>query len=173
MPAAVTCTGPTPVSASACLPPVAAPDARLLVLGSLPGARSLAEARYYAHPRNQFWRLMGAVLDAPLDALPYADRLATVRAHGLALWDTVATAHRRGSLDAAIRDAAPNDLPALLARLPLMRAVACNGALATRLARAALAGIDLPVVPLPSSSPALTWTFERKLDLWLPLRDWL
>ena len=95
-------------------PPVAAADARLLVLGSLPGDRSLAEARYYAHPQNQFWALMSGVLARDLVALAYDERLVALRDAGVALWDVIGSAHRIGSTDAAILDAQVNLGPTLL-----------------------------------------------------------
>ncbi|MFT7721700.1 MAG: DNA-deoxyinosine glycosylase [Roseateles sp.] len=131
------------------------PRARLLVLGSFPGAASLRAAQYYAHPRNAFWPVMAALLGEPgLAGRPYGERLAVLRAHRVALWDAVAACRRQGSLDAAIADAEPSDLPQLVARLPALRAVACNGALAHRQAQAALAGPALPLLRLPSTSPA-------------------
>jgi hypoxanthine-DNA glycosylase len=77
-------------------PPVVAPDTRVLILGSLPGERSLEEGRYYAHPRNLFWRLVGASIERDLEALPYEARLETLLTAGIGLWDTVASATRRG-----------------------------------------------------------------------------
>ena len=85
----------------------------MLVLGSLPGDRSLAEQRYYAHPQNQFWRLIGAAVGRELVQLSYEERLAALREAGVGLWDVVARARREGSSDAAIRDASANDLVAL------------------------------------------------------------
>lgn len=146
------------------LPGVIPPDARLLVLGSLPGDRSLAEGRYYAHPRNQFWRLIGAVLGEDLAALDYPARLARLAARRVGLWDTYAEAVRRGSLDAAIRDGRPNDLAGLCARLPDLRLVAFNGRKAGTGTRLLPAGIAHAV--LPSSSPAHTLGYDTKLRAW-------
>ncbi|MFN3389918.1 MAG: DNA-deoxyinosine glycosylase, partial [Allosphingosinicella sp.] len=91
-------------------PPVVDANTRVLVLGSLPGEQSLARAQYYAHPRNHFWRLIGAVAGVELAALAYPERLEALRAARIGLWDTVGSARRTGSLDGAIRDHRPNAL---------------------------------------------------------------
>ena len=109
-------------------PPVVDIATRVLILGSLPGERSLAAQRYYAHPQNQFWRLVGAAIGRDLVALDYPDRLAALLAAGVGLWDVVAEARRQGSTDAAIRDPVANDLPTLADTLPRLRALAFNGA---------------------------------------------
>ena len=101
-----------------CFPPVADADTRLLVLGSLPGAVSLAKQRYYAHPQNQFWRLIGAVIGRDLVAFPYEERLAALRESRVGLWDTVAAATRRGSLDSDIRLHEASDVGRLAESLP-------------------------------------------------------
>jgi hypoxanthine-DNA glycosylase len=155
-------------------PPVADARTRLLVLGSLPGEESLARGQYYANPRNHFWRLIGAVIGMDLVALPYEARLEALLAAGVGLWDTVAAATRRGSLDAAIRLDRANDLAALAGSLPQLRAVAFNGAKSAALGRPRLAGRpDLALVPLPSSSPAYTLKLEEKLAAWRQLAPYL
>jgi TDG/mug DNA glycosylase family protein len=158
----------------ASFPPEAAPDARLLILGSLPGEVSLAKAQYYAHPQNQFWRLIGAVIGFDLIALAYSDRLAALKSARVALWDVVRTAQRRGSLDADIRGHQPNPLAELAASLPDLRAVGFNGATSWKLGAPLLAGdARLMLIPLPSSSPAYTIGFERKLSGWIELKAFL
>lgn len=155
-------------------PPVWRGDARLLVLGSLPGAASLAAGRYYANPRNQFWRLIGPAAGLDLEPLDYAARLAALVGAGVALWDAARSAERRGSLDTDIRAAVPNDLAGLADRLPGLRAVAFNGGTAWRLGAPALGGREgLDLVLLPSSSPAHTIAFERKLAAWRRLAAFL
>lgn len=156
-------------------PPVVDGRTRLLVLGSLPGEASLAAGRYYAHPQNQFWRLMGAVLALDLPAMDYPDRLQALLARGVGLWDTVASARREGSRDTALRDIAGNDLAGLVAGLPGLRAVAFNGGTASRLGRRHLAAEAgrLALVALPSSSPLHTVGLAAKLPAWLGLRSYL
>lgn len=150
-------------------PPVANASARILILGSLPGEQSLAKAQYYGHPQNQFWRLMGAVTGVDLHALDYEARIQALITARVGLWDVVASALRPGSLDGAIRDHEANDLRGLAASLPDLRAVGFNGGTAARIGRKALAGLDVALVDLPSSSPAYTLSFERKRDAWLAL----
>jgi TDG/mug DNA glycosylase family protein len=155
-------------------PPVVDSRTRLLLLGSLPGERSLAEGRYYANPRNQFWRLIGAVIGTELESLDYQARLERLQEAGVGLWDTVESATRTGSLDGNIRSLTATDLPGLAATLPELRAVGFNGGKSASLGAKQLAGRpDLALIPLPSSSPAFTLPFEAKLRAWMPLRDFL
>ena len=148
------------------LPPVAGPSTRLLVLGSFPGLASLAAQQYYGHPRNQFWPLLTALWQQPLADWPYAQRLTWVQQRGLGLWDVYARCRRPGSLDADIRDAELNDLPALVAQLPRLRLIAHNGGESARCMRITRA-LGAPVLQLPSTSPAnASWSFERKRSAW-------
>ena len=143
-------------------PPVVDDATRVLILGSLPGEASLAVQQYYGN-------LMEGVLDTSLVPLAYEDRLAALRGHGVGLWDVIAEAERPGSLDAAIRDPAANDLLALIESLPGLRAVAFNGGTAAKLG-GKLIGDRLPTIALPSSSPAhAAKTFEQKAQAWSAL----
>jgi len=149
------------------LAPIVNADTRLLVLGSLPGDASLAAAQYYAHPRNAFWRLLGRVVNRDLESLPYAERLDALLGAGIGLWDVIASGERRGSLDAAIRNAEAADVNTLIATLPNLHAVAFNGALAARHGRRSLADRwGLVLIDLPSSSPAHARPFEHKAAAW-------
>ena len=158
-----------------CFPPVVRPDTRLLLLGSLPGAVSLARTQYYAHPQNQFWRLVGAVIGRELVPLGYDERLEALLEAKIGLWDTVAAATRRGSLDADIRLHAASDLAALAGTLPQLRAVGFNGGTSARIGRRQLAGVEgIDLIDLPSSSAAFArLPFDRKLEIWMRLRDYL
>ena len=155
-------------------PPVVDARTRLLVLGSLPGEESLARGRYYANPRNHFWRLMGEVIGADLMPLDYEARLKTLLEAKVGLWDVVEKASRDGSLDGAIRDHTPNALAGLAASLADLRAVGFNGGTAARIGMKALAGATpAALMSLPSSSPAYTLGYEKKRDAWLKLREYL
>jgi hypoxanthine-DNA glycosylase len=154
--------------------PVVDRETRLLVLGSLPGEVSLAQGRYYAHPRNQFWLLMGAAIDADLDAMDYGDRLRTLLAAHVGLWDVVESAVRIGSLDSSIRLKSANRLAELAAGLPRLGAIAFNGGRSARIGRRHLGpSTGLALIDLPSSSPAHTMPLARKREQWLQLRAWL
>jgi hypoxanthine-DNA glycosylase len=155
-----------------CFDPVVDDRTRLLVLGSLPGEKSLAVQEYYGNPQNAFWRLMSEVIGVQLVPLPYAQRLQALLAHGVGLWDVVAEAHRPGSLDSAIRHRDDNDLPSLLARFPGIRTIAFNGGTAAKLGRRVLGSHAerYRIVELPSSSPAYTLAYAEKLKLWSTLR---
>ena len=158
----------------ASFPPVTATDARILVLGSLPGEASLARGQYYAHPQNQFWRLIEDVIGEPLAALDYATRLTRLNASGVGLWDVVRSATRKGSLDADIRDHEANALNGLIETLPNLRAVAFNGGKAAQIGRRLIGAPEsLILIDLPSSSPARTLSFERKRIEWRRLRTFL
>ena len=139
--------------------PVSAPDARVLVLGSMPGLKSLQAQRYYAHPQNRFWPFMGELVGAD-PALPYSERCRRLTLAGIALWDVLASCERTGSLDSAIRDetAQANDFEGFLAAHPGIGAVLFNGAKAEdsfrRFVLPTLGLGDLRYRRLPSTSPA-------------------
>jgi len=147
-------------------PPIIDRATQTLILGSFPSAASLAARQYYAHPRNQFWRLLGALLDEPLAELAYAERGARVLAHRVGIWDVLGACRRPGSLDADISDARPNDFALLRRRAPSLRRVLFNGAAAGRYAAQFIAaGFTTGI--LPSSSPAhASRSYEQKLALW-------
>lgn len=155
--------------------PVVDPHTRLLILGSLPGDASLKADQYYAHPRNGFWQLTGEVIGRDLVDLAYPQRLEALRAAGVGLWDVITTAHRAGSLDAAIRDPEFADLTGLVATLPNLRGVAFNGATAARAGRRTLAGVAdrLTLIDLPSSSPAHARPLADKARAWAILGDFV
>lgn len=151
------------------LPPVVRADARVLVLGSFPGVASLAAAQYYAHPRNQFWPIMGSLTGRPLVDLPYSERLTGLVEARVAVWDVVESCVRPGSLDSAIREALGNAFEPLLASAPGIGAVAFNGGTAAR-AAGWFESQGLVVYRLPSTSPAhAALDFEAKRQRWSAL----
>jgi hypoxanthine-DNA glycosylase len=153
-------------------PPIASPGARVLVLGSLPGRRSLARSEYYAHPQNAFWKIVATRI--PHTATDYSIRAAALIAHGIALWDVLAAATRSGSLDAAIaKDAIVNNFRAFFHIHPTIQLICFNGATAAKLYKQHV----LPTLTepqrriatrtLPSTSGAhASLDFSAKLELW-------
>ncbi|SDR64320.1 G/U mismatch-specific uracil-DNA glycosylase [Rhizobiales bacterium GAS113] len=146
---------------------------RVLILGSLPSDISLSRGQYYANPKNQFWRLMEAVIGRDLVRLPYPERKAVLLSAGVGLWDVIQSAERIGSLDSNIRCERPNTLREFVATLPALRAVCFNGAKASKIGRKQLADGALALISLPSSSTARTIPFERKRQDWLRLNSFL
>jgi hypoxanthine-DNA glycosylase len=155
-------------------PPVADAHARVLVLGSLPGRKSLQMREYYAQPYNVFWRIMGELFGAA-PALSYSARLGKLRAAGLAVWDVLAAGEREGSLDSAIVRSTirVNDFNEFFAQHRGIRAICFNGNTAAGLyRRKVLPGLDsrgaaLETIVLPSTSPAYArLRFEQKLERW-------
>ena len=152
------------------LPPVLARDTRVLILGSFPGEVSLAAAQYYAHPRNHFWPLVGELVGAPLAAMPYRRRLATLRAHGIGLWDVFVACERRGSLDGAIRNAEHGEIDRVRRVASELALVCFNGKVAAR-AEPLWRTAGYATLALPSSSPAYTRPFDEKLAAWRAIGD--
>ncbi|MFA7230968.1 MAG: DNA-deoxyinosine glycosylase [Victivallaceae bacterium] len=149
--------------------PSAAPDAEILILGSMPGIESLRQQQYYAHPRNIFWKIMGIMFNFD-EALPYPQRMEVLLQNRIALWDTVHSCVRSGSLDSAIRQVEPNDFEALLERCPHIRRICFNGQAASNLFFKHTGKMKLPQlehIVLPSTSPAnAAMPYAKKLSLW-------
>lgn len=152
--------------------PVANRDAKVLILGSMPGRESLKAERYYAHPRNHFWKIMATLLGFAPDA-PYADRLVAMQASGIALWDVMHSCHRVGSLDASIQadTVEANDFAAFFASHSKIQSVFFNGATAqttyVRHVLPAVQTLQLQYTRLPSTSPAhASRSFAEKLEEW-------
>ena len=161
-------------------PPQVGAGCKLLVLGTVPSLRSLEMRQSYAHPHNLFWPFMGVLYDAGPE-LPYAERIARLKAAGVGIWDVLKDCHRPGSLDSSIRadSAVPNDIPGLLEDYPTIRAIALNGGKAQQVfARRILPAIPsarseaLAILALPSTSPAnASIPRDVKLDRWRVLLD--
>ncbi|KMZ11327.1 G:T/U mismatch-specific uracil/thymine DNA-glycosylase [Candidatus Burkholderia humilis] len=146
--------------------PIGDEHTHTLILGSFPGVASLNATQYYAHPRNQFWRLVGAAIDEPLHEFAYDDRLKTLVEHGIGLWDVLAACEREGSLDSAIRHASPNDFDAFRTRFPMLRKVCFNGKTSGKFAPV-IGAVGYATLVLPSSSAAnAILSFDQKLRIW-------
>lgn len=148
-------------------PPLVASGAAVLVLGSMPGEASIAANQYYGNPRNHMWRVLYGLFDQEPDER-YEDRLAFAAAHGIAMWDVIASCEREGSLDANIREELPNDLPGLLADHPGIRCLAFNGTKShdtfMKFFRHHPCAAGLYKLKLPSTSPIPTKTMRNTAD---------
>jgi len=152
--------------------PIAEDNARVLILGTLPGAVSLIKREYYAQERNQFWQIVGAIFEFPPN-LTYKERKTKLRQAGIALWDVCAAAHRKGSLDTAIRSARVNAFSRFFRAHRNVELICFNGKRAERLYRRlvlptlTLQAQKLSYKLLPSTSPAhASMSFKRKLRVW-------
>lgn len=152
-------------------PPVAREDARLLILGSMPGAASLEATQYYAFPRNAFWRIMGDLFGAGPE-FDYTSRLQKLVEQRIALWDVIGACRRPGSLDSAISSDGmrTNDFSGFFQDHPRITHVYFNGRKAAELFEKKVApGLDRPLEyhALPSTSPAYAgMRYEAKLEAW-------
>lgn len=150
-----------------CYDPVVDGGCHTLILGTMPSVKSLEEGFYYAHPRNAFWPIMARLLGEAMPESIEAKKNMLLR-HGVALWDTAASCEREGSLDAAMRAVILNDIGALLGQYPSIERVFLNGGEAYRLFKRActVPRAELRIVRLPSTSPAYTLSFDKKLSAW-------
>ncbi|MGI9201010.1 MAG: DNA-deoxyinosine glycosylase [Woeseiaceae bacterium] len=151
-------------------PPVALANAHILILGSLPGVRSIQAMQYYAHPRNAFWQIMADLVGAAGD---YRARCSCLMQHGIAVWDVLASSVRPGSLDSDIdmTTARVNDFPGFFANHPGIERVCFNGQKAEKIFRSRVmlddACDNYRLTTLPSTSPAhASMSYEQKLKLW-------
>lgn len=145
--------------------PVFAPEARVLIVGSMPSIKSLADSQYYAHPRNAFWPIFFEAFGAAPTA-DYEAKKELIRSHGLALWDVAGVCERAGSLDSNMRDIVYNDFAMLYEACPQIHTVLCNGGTAHSLfLKSGFAGARR-VLRLPSTSPAYTMAYSKKLQAW-------
>ncbi|GGZ07985.1 DNA-deoxyinosine glycosylase [Pseudoduganella plicata] len=148
------------------LAPVIDSNTRVLILGSFPGAASLAAQQYYAHPRNALWPILSALTGEDLVSLPYADRLPRLLAHGFGLWDVLGACEREGSLDSAIRNPAANDFERLHRLCPALETVGFNGQTSGKFAPQ-FAAAGYRTVVLPSTSPAYAgMSLDNKIEEW-------
>ena len=151
------------------LAPVIDARTRILILGSFPGAASLAAGQYYAHPRNLLWPILSQLTGEDMAGLPYAERLPRLLAHGFGLWDVLSACEREGSLDSAIRAPAANDFARLHEFCPQLQTVGFNGQTSGKFALQ-FAEAGYRTVVLPSTSPAYaSMTFDQKLLAWRQL----
>ena len=161
------------MTALRCLPPVARRDARIVILGTMPGADSLRLQQYYANPGNAFWKIIAALFDIPADA-PYAARCRQLTAHGIALWDVLAECNRQGSADSAIRNPKPNEFAAFYRQHRQLTRLFFAGTGAQHHYQTLITpAADFPTdcTRLPSPSGAFARKLEWKTAQWRVVRE--
>lgn len=150
------------------MPAVINDNCRILILGSLPGERSLQLQEYYAHPQNQFWRIISSILNEPMPN-SYDSKKQLLLSRSIALWDVVHSARRDdSSLDSKIKNVVPNDLESLLSKHKNIQRILLNGRKAGSLFSKHFKHLDIEAVPVPSTSPAYaSMRIEEKMKLWM------
>ncbi|MBU4538011.1 MAG: DNA-deoxyinosine glycosylase [Weeksellaceae bacterium] len=154
-------------------PPVISKDSKILILGSVPGVKSLEMQQYYAHPQNQFWKIIFELFNEYFTA-DYSEKLKILEKNHLAVWDVIDTCERKGSLDSNIINEEANDIRKLLIDFPNLQAVFCNGQKSFKNLQKILGkDCEVPVFVLPSTSPLHTISFEKKLAEWKIIKRYL
>ena len=157
------------------LEPLMCENPEVLILGSLPGDKSLELQEYYGHPRNRFWKVIAAIGNY-IEPVTYAEKKAMLSKANIVIWDVYEAAERDGSMDADIKHGEFNDIFGLLAKYPTIKTIALNGKTAekafwaynrTHQAEAAAVEQKITICPMPSTSPAnASWTMDKLLLAW-------
>ena len=153
--------------------PIISTTSRILILGSVPGVKSLEMQQYYAHPQNQFWKIVFELLGEDFSK-DYETRIETIRKNNIALWDVIDTCEREGSLDTKIRNEEHNDITKMLNNHPSINVIFCNGQKSFKNLKKILGKeSEIPVFVLPSTSPLHTISFDKKLKEWEIIKTFL
>lgn len=154
-------------------PPIVDDNSKILILGSMPGAKSLEMNQYYAFPQNQFWKIMFHLFDAEFSD-DYGTRINFIKQNKIALWDVIESCERKGSLDTEIKAEIDNDIPQLIENHPNIKMIFCNGQKSYKnLVKILGKNFKIPIVVLPSTSPLHTVKFEEKLESWKVIQEYL
>lgn len=154
-------------------PPIVDKSSKILILGSVPGVKSLQMQQYYAHPQNNFWKLMFHLVDTEFSS-DYHTRLQLLKKHRIALWDVIESCERKGSKDTDIKSEIDNDIQELINSHPNIKIIFCNGQKSYKnLLKVVGKNFIIPIIVLPSTSPLHTIKFEEKLEQWKIIKDYL
>lgn len=154
-------------------PPIISEGSKILILGSVPGVKSLEMQQYYAHPQNQFWKIIFQLFEEDFTA-DYRKRTEIIRKNNIALWDVIDSCEREGSLDTKIRNEEHNDIRKILREHLTIKAVFCNGQKSFKNLKKILGKeSEIPIFVLPSTSPLHTVSFDKKLAEWEILKTFL
>lgn len=154
-------------------PPFIDYQSKILILGSIPGAKSLEKQQYYAHPQNKFWKIIFKLFHEEFTD-DYAERISVLKKNHMAIWDVIDSCERKGSLDSEIKNEEANQIAELLNEYSNIKAIFCNGGKSYKNLQKLL-GKDfrIPIILLPSTSPLHTISFERKFEDWKKILDYM
>ena len=151
--------------------PVIHEDSEILILGSIPGVKSLEKQEYYGHPQNKFWPIIFELFNEDFTS-DYQRKLQILKSNKIALWDVIDSCERKGSLDSAIKNENANDILQLLEEYPNIKLIACNGQKSYKnLIKIVGKNFAIPIIALPSTSPLHTISFDKKLQDWRHIKD--
>ncbi|MCE3076281.1 DNA-deoxyinosine glycosylase [Chryseobacterium gwangjuense] len=147
-------------------PPFIDDTSKILILGSIPGVKSLEKQQYYAHPQNKFWKIIFELFSENFTD-DYKERINILKKNHIAIWDVIDSCERKGSLDSEIKNEEANQIEELLEEYPNIKAIFCNGGKSFKNLQKVLGkNFKIPVFLLPSTSPLHTISFEKKLEEW-------
>lgn len=154
-------------------PPLIDDQSEILILGSIPGVKSLEMQQYYAHPQNKFWRIILELLNEKFTE-DYTKRIEILKKHHIALWDVIDSCERKGSLDSEIKNEEANQIDELLEEHLNVKAIFCNGGKSYKNLQKLLGkNYKLPIFLMPSTSPLHTISFERKFEEWKKVLEFI
>lgn len=147
-------------------PPFIDSQSKILILGSIPGVKSLEKQQYYAHPQNKFWKIIFELFNEEFTE-DYSERIDILKKNNIAIWDVIDSCERKGSLDSEIKNEEANQIGTLLESYPNIQAIFCNGGKSYKNLQKLLGkNFRIPIYLLPSTSPLHTISFERKFEEW-------
>ena len=147
--------------------PIASQDASILILGTMPGTKSLELNQYYGHSQNNFWKFMFLIFKEDLSS-DYETKKALLQKNNIAVWDVLQFCDRVGSLDSAIKNEIANDFETFLEEHPNIKTILFNGQKATAFFKKYVPlKKEYQLITLPSTSPAnASKSFKSKLEEW-------
>lgn len=154
-------------------PPLIDHGSQILILGSIPGVKSLEKQQYYAHPQNKFWKIIFELFSEKFTE-DYQEKINTLKRNHIAVWDVIDSCERKGSLDSEIKNEEANQIAELLEQYPNVKAIFCNGGKSYRSLQKILGkSFKIPIFLLPSTSPLHTISFDKKLEEWKVILEYI
>lgn len=154
-------------------PPIIDDNSKILILGSIPGVKSLEKQQYYGHPHNKFWKIIFQLFNEEFSE-DYIEKIKLLKKNHVALWDVIDSCERKGSLDSEIKNEEANPIFELLENHQNISAIFCNGGKSFKILQKILGkNFKIPILLLPSTSPLHTISFEKKLENWKIIKNYL